>query len=178
MSHIQQMNFVQRVKGTFPQNFTDVSVLEVGSLFINGTVKEFFTNCNYVGIDLDSGPNVDLVVGGHEYDAPENSFNTIISCECFEHNPFWVQTFANMIRMCKSNGLIIVTCATTGRAEHGTTRTTPRDSPFTVAKGWEYYNNLTEEDFNKNFNIPALFREYAFSINNTSFDLYFWGIKV
>lgn len=178
MSHPQQTDFVQRVKNIFPQKFNGVNVLEVGSLYINGTIKELFTNCTYIGIDLDSGPNVDLIIGGHEYNAPNNTFDTIISCECFEHNPFWVDTFLNMIRMCKSGGLIIMTCATTGRAEHGTARTTPRDSPFTVAKGWDYYKNLTEEDFNKNFNIPTLFKEYAFSANYNSFDLYFWGIKI
>jgi hypothetical protein len=90
MAHQQQFDFVRGVAHFYPNNFTNCKVLEVGSLDINGSVRQFFTGCEYIGIDLGQGRGVDVVCQGQDYDAPDNTFNTVISCECFEHNPDWV----------------------------------------------------------------------------------------
>jgi hypothetical protein len=50
------------------------------------------------------------------------------------------------MRMLKSNGLFIFTCATDGRAEHGTNRTSPADAPLLTGNWSDYYKNLTETD--------------------------------
>jgi hypothetical protein len=68
-----------------------------------------------------------------------------------------------------------MTCATTGRPEHGTTRTTPQDSPLTIGLGWDYYKNLTEQDFRNNFSIEGMFKAFQFKVGGT--DLYFYGVK-
>lgn len=177
MSHPQQIEYVTSLKRTYPHYFTDKKVLEVGSLDINGSVRSLFSNCDYIGIDVGPGKGVDLVCEGQEYDADESSFDTIISCECFEHNPYWKETFDNMHRMTKSGGIIIMSCATTGRQEHGTKRSEPNSSPLTVSKGWDYYKNLTEDDFRESFDLDSLFSSYEFSTNDESHDLYFHGIK-
>ncbi len=176
MSHPEQLQFVESIKEQYPLKFRNAKVLEVGSLDINGSVRQFFTSCTYIGIDVGEGKGVDEVAEGQEYNGKVNSFDTIISCECFEHNPHWVDTFNNMIRMTKKGGLIIMTCATTGRPEHGTTRTKPKDSPLTIGKGWDYYQNLTEADFTKSIDLSK-FSSYKFSVNDTAKDLYFYGIK-
>lgn len=177
MSHPQQIDYIKSIKEQFRTNFENVSVLEIGSLNINGSIRPFFENCNYLGIDIGEGKDVDLVCEGQNYDAPDNSFDTVVSCECFEHNPYWFETFTNMIRMCKPKGLVIFTCATTGRKEHGTTRTTPGASPLTVRKGWDYYRNLTQHDFTSLLDFENTFIRFDFLYNQTSHDLYFWGIK-
>ena len=177
MSHQQQLYFINHVKSKFPSYFSNKKVLEVGSLNINGSVRPFFENCEYIGIDVDAGKDVDIVCQGEVYNAPNDFFDVTLSCECFEHNPSWKDTFENMIRMTKSNGLVIMTCATTGRAEHGTARTSPADSPLTIGKGWDYYKNLTMEDFTAEFNFPTLFSEYQFQMEISNCDLYFYGIK-
>lgn len=178
MAHRQQFEFVNKVKVRYPTYFFQKKVLEVGSLNINGTVRDFFHFCTYLGIDVGPGPGVDLVVEGQKLDHSDNTYDTVISCECFEHNPFWIETFQNMYRMTKSNGLVIMSCATTGRPEHGTTRTTPSDSPLTIKNGWDYYKNLTEIDFRENFKIDEMFSEYKFELGTTHKDLYFHGIKI
>jgi len=177
MSHPQQMNFVSRLKKTFPSNFKNSKVLEIGSLNINGTIRIFFENCDYLGVDVGPGNGVDLVCPGQELTLPDNSYDTVGSCECFEHNPFWVETFTNMYRMCKPGGLVFMSCATTGRPEHGTTRTSPSDSPLTIRKGWDYYKNLTEQDFRDSYDIENMFSFHSFSVDMSNFDLYFYGIK-
>jgi hypothetical protein len=131
MSHLEQLAFVASVKEKYPHFFNSVPVLEVGSLDINGSVRQFFTDCDYTGIDLAEGPSVDIVAQGQDFDLPDKTFVTSISGECFEHNPYWSETFMNMHRL--TSGILIFTCATEGRHEHGTARTTPSDSPFTQA---------------------------------------------
>src|SRR5690606_19424692 len=105
--------------------FRGTRVLEVGSLDLNGSVRSNFSGCDYLGIDVAAGPGVDLVCQGQDYDAPDGSFDVVTSCEAMEHNPYWRETFANMLRLCRPGGLILMTCATTGRGEHGTTRKHP-----------------------------------------------------
>ena len=148
MAHNAQRAFFELVKGTLPQHFHGTKVVEMGSLDINGTVRDFFTEpAQYVGIDVGPGPGVDLVVSGADYDAPDESFDVAVSAECFEHNPVWLGTFRNMIRLTKPDGLILFTCAGYGRPEHGTWRTDAASSPPTVALGWDYYHNLRPGDF-------------------------------
>jgi SAM-dependent methyltransferase len=176
MAHFQQAEFIKSLKAKFPKHFFNVDVLEIGSLNINGTVRDFFNANRYVGVDVGEGPGVDVVMSGHEYKS-EEPFDCCISCECFEHNPFWKETFVNMIDQCKPGGLVVMTCATTGRPEHGTERSLPQDSPLTLAKGWSYYKNLTERDFKEAFNFNPFFKDWAFSVNEEACDLYFYGIK-
>lgn len=176
MAHPSQLDYVRRVKELFPQYFANKRVLEIGSLDISGTTRTFFTDCEYVGIDLDAGPGVDVVCEGQDYDAPDASFDVVISCEVMEHNPRWVDTVRNMIRLCKPDGMVMFTCATLGRGEHGTARSDPNSSPFTVEKGWNYYRNLTHRDFERSGAVASLpYRIFAYQWYHN--DLYFLGFK-
>ena len=177
MSHKEQTDFIKNLKSKYQQFFTRKKVLEIGSLNINGTIRDLFYECDYIGIDLDNGPGVDIICEGQNYDAPDESYDVVISTECFEHNPYWYETFLNMIRLCKPEGFVVFTCATEGREEHGTTNRLPSDSPFTVLKGWNYYKNLTENDFIEKIDFSKEFDNYSFSTNNEVHDLYFCGIK-
>jgi SAM-dependent methyltransferase len=156
VSHSWQLDFVGAIKQSYPEFFTNAKVLEVGSLDINGSIRPFFENCDYLGVDLGEGRGVDMVAKGEELDFPDGAFDTTASCECFEHNEKWSQTFQNMVRMTRPGGLVFFTCATTGRPEHGTRRTTPQDAPFCG----DYYRNLVAEDF---WDLLADFAEHHFS---------------
>jgi glycosyltransferase involved in cell wall biosynthesis len=173
MAHQEQMNFIASVKEKFPDRFVNKKVLEIGSLNINGSIRPFFDNCEYLGVDLEEGADVDLVAEGQDLSFLDSSFDVSISTECFEHNPHWAETFINMCKY--ASGLVVFTCATTGRREHGTTRTDTYSSPFT-AKKWDYYRNLAEKDFREVFDIDSMFESYQFSVNKETHDLYFWGI--
>lgn len=174
MAHGAQRVFFEKVREQFPDFFAGQRVLEVGSLDINGTVRDFFTNCVYTGVDVADGPSVDIVAQGQDLTFPDNSFDVSVSAECFEHNPYWRDTFTNMVRMTRSGGLVAFTCAADGRPEHGTARSDVGSSPLTVGLGWDYYKNLGEADFN-----PADlegFGSYGFYDNRVNLDLYFVGI--
>ena len=166
VSHSWQLDFVRGVKEKHPEFFSKAKVLEVGSLDINGTIRVFFDDCEYLGVDIGPGRGVDLVARGEELSFPDGAFDVTASCECFEHNENWAETFQNMVRMTKPGGLVFFTCATTGRPEHGTKRTTPGDAPYCT----DYYRNLVAEDFK----IDG-FKHHEFSTYKQ--DLRFYGIK-
>jgi SAM-dependent methyltransferase len=174
MAHPEQDCFVTLVKEISPQYFQNTKVLEIGSADLNGSIRKFFHGCEYIGLDLGPYNGVDIICPGEKYDAPDESFDVVASTECFEHTGSWADIFSNMYRMCKKGGLIFFTCASHGRAEHGTLRTDPQASPFT---GHNYYRNLNESDFRELFNINDMFIAHRFEYNPRPRDLYFWGIK-
>lgn len=59
-------------------------VLDVGSLDVNGTYRDLFTN--YTGLDIAPGKNVDIVSkNSYEYPPKDNSFEVVISGNTIEH---------------------------------------------------------------------------------------------
>jgi hypothetical protein len=48
---------------------------------------------------------------------------------------------------------------------------------LTIAIGWDYYKNLTEEDFRENFDIDSMFDSYKFQVVDDDHDLFFYGFK-
>jgi SAM-dependent methyltransferase len=177
MAHADQFDFIGLIKKHFPASFQGGSVLEIGSLDINGSVRSFFEAANYTGVDVAAGPGVDEVCQGQLVGYPSGVFDVGISCECMEHNPFWVETVSNIFRMTKPGGLVIISCATTGRAEHGTTRTSGSDSPLSISIGWEYYRNVSISEFKRSFNLHYWCEDYLLLPNWHNCDLYFVGVK-
>jgi SAM-dependent methyltransferase len=177
MSHPSQVEFIKVTKSLFPEMFVNRKVLEIGSLDINGSVRGFFENCEYIGLDIAPGPGVDIACEGQKYDAPSESFDVVISCEVMEHNPYWEDTLKNMIRLLKPGGLMVMSCATIGRKEHGTTRSESSSSPLTIERGWEYYRNLTAKDILKKIDLAA-FSAWGFATNWNAWDLYLIGVKL
>ena len=177
MAHPQQAEFFSTVRAHYGDHFKGARVLEVGSLDINGSVRDLFEACDYTGVDLQPGPGVDLACPGHLLALPTASFDTVISAECFEHNPFWRETLANMLRMLRPGGLVTISCATTGRKEHGTTRTNPDASPFTVQERWDYYQNLSASKLEAGVNLAGWLADWHCWVNYVSYDLYFVGLR-
>lgn len=178
MSHTSQVNFVRELKEKYPSSFMHIKMLEVGSLNINGTIRDFFDGCKYIGYDVGAGKGVDVVYDGLNFNEADNTLDTAGSCNCFEHNPNWVSNFRDMHRMLKPGGLLFISVPTTGNPVHGTHGDKPEDSPLTISKGWDYYKNLTEQDFTDNFDLDDMFSSYEFKvIHEPHHDLYFYGFK-
>ena len=172
MAHQQQKDFCLAVKERFPSAFKGKRVLDVGSLDINGNNRYLFDDCDVLGIDIGPGNNVDLVCRAHMYPG-EEQFDTIISTECFEHDEFWKESLRNIEKLLAPRGMSLFTCATTGRPEHGTARTSPNDAPHVG----DYYRNLTADDIMSVLDVDDIFAAWGFDKNDQTRDLYFWGIK-
>lgn len=184
MAHIEQRAFCESVKEQFPEFFKNKRVLDIGSLDINGSNRTLFENCDYTGIDVGEGRNVDVVSVGHLYNGPDNHFDTIISTEVFEHDMYYEKTVENVMRMLKPGGLFLFTCAAPGRPEHGTRRQGEDCAPLLIqiSEKWaDYYKNLTPEDFKIIPKFMETFTNTYFEIKDTDIeipsDLYFYGFK-
>jgi SAM-dependent methyltransferase len=175
--HQQARHFLQYCARTFA-DLIKGDVLDVGSGDINGNNRIYFpsTRCRYVGCDVVPGRNVDIVSPCHELAFDDETFDVIISTECLEHDMHFAKSVEKMMAMLKPGGLLIITCATTGRAEHGTRRTSSNES-LSVQLGGEwadYYRNVTFDDL-KDIIVPHVYCRAH--VNLASKDLYVVAIK-
>jgi len=169
MAHKEQIDFCTSIKHQFPEYFKEKNVLDVGSLDINGNNRYLFKNCQYTGLDLGQGQNVDIICPIHEY-CPGFQYDFIVSTEMLEHDKFLPLSLMRMFNLVKAGGAILITCATGCREEHGTVNSQPQTSPFTN----DYYRNVTVSDIE--FYLPKnRFSEYL--IETSLVDLYFFSIK-
>jgi len=173
MAHGSQQSFCESMSCRYPGRFNGCKVLEIGSLNVNGTVRDFFKGCDYTGVDIVEGKDVDVVSLCHELEYEDGSFDTIISAECFEHDPFIKESLSNILRMLKVGGLFVFTCGTTGRPEHGTIRSTGPSEIY--GPDSTYYKNLVEADFRSISGWDEMFPAGIFTIQSN--DIYFCGVK-
>ncbi|MBA7514359.1 hypothetical protein ES705_06387 [subsurface metagenome] len=169
MAHKEQIEFCQSIKKQYPDYFIKKNVLDAGSLDINGNNRYLFKGCQYTGIDLGPGKNVNIVCPMHEYN-PGIHYDFIISTEMLEHDKYYHLSLMKIFDLVKSGGAIIITCATGFRQEHGTIEKYPESSPFTN----DYYRNVQYDDIS--FYLPeGKFSKYL--IQTSLVDLFFFGIK-
>ena len=171
MAHPEQLQFCLGVKERFPKFFKGVRVLEIGAQNVNGSMRPEFENCEYIGVDVVDGEGVDVVCYGHEFQGDCGSFDVAFSCETFEHDPHASKTVSRMLDLLRPGGLFFMTCAGTGRAEHGTTKTGDVRGPNT-----DHYKNITMRSFLAMRSVCD-FDVIYIERNATIKDLYFWGIK-
>lgn len=174
--HQQQMEYCMQIRDRFPAYFINKKVLDVGSYDINGSNKVLFQNCEYIGIDIEAGRNVDIVTRAHELNYPDSYFDTIISTECFEHDMYIDKTFSTIMRLLKQGGLFIFTAGGHGRPIHGTAVEYPESSPTSKIEEWKnYYKNLTEASVREMVDVDKAFSWFEFNI--IKHDIRFCGIK-
>jgi hypothetical protein len=119
------------------------SILEIGSLDINGTVRGIFKpwTFEYLGIDPQEGPGVDKVAFGHEFSS-RNSFDIIVTTETFEHTDKWKEIIQRSYENLMDGGIFIATMAGEGRPPHSAIDENP-------IRDFEHYANIGEWDLNK-----------------------------
>jgi SAM-dependent methyltransferase len=100
-------------------DFSGRAVLEVGSMNINGSVRELFASAAvYQGIDFMPGAGVDLVMNAHELTFPDASFDLVVSTEMLEHDDeFWLSV-REMGRVLRPGGLLLLTARGNGFMPH------------------------------------------------------------
>ncbi len=96
-------------------------VLDVGSYDVNGNYRGLFAgkNIEYVGLDIEAGPNVDIVMDEPYswHSIEDESFDYIISGQAFEHIEYPWLTIKEIYKKLKMGGIICVTAPNSTR-EH------------------------------------------------------------
>jgi len=182
VAHREQQRFCRSIRQKYPDYFKSKQrVLDVGSGDVNGNNKYLFDGCDdleYHGCDVAAGPNVTIVSFCHELPFESESFDVIVSTECFEHDLYWAASFRKIYQMLRPNGMLLFTCATTGREEHGTIRSGSPYGSFTTKINQEYYRNITEDDVRLALRLEQGTMEYEMSTRSKPMaDIYFVGIK-
>ena len=93
-------------------------VLEVGSLNVNGTIRN--TIPVTVGVDCRPGPDVDMIVDA--YDLVQffgsESFDHVLCLNTLEHVEHWEKAMSNMWAVLKPGGLMGITVPTLAKGYH------------------------------------------------------------
>lgn len=93
-------------------------VLDFGSHDVNGSYRPLFSSdsWNYTGLDLTSGPNVDLVTNDpYEWaEIEDEKFDLVISGQALEHCDFFWLIFLEIKRVLKPNGHACIIAPSSG----------------------------------------------------------------
>lgn len=98
-------------------------VLEVGSYYKNGSIREVIESWNpseYIGVDLIKGPGVDLICNAENLIEKfgKESFDVVITTELLEHVKDWKKIISILKNVCKPNGIILITTRSYGFKFH------------------------------------------------------------
>lgn len=109
------------------------SILDIGGQNVNGSVHSYFPNATITTLDVE---HADIIADARTWQ-PDRLFDVVITTETFEHVPEWERIVTTARRALDPHGpgVLLVTCASTGRRPHGATGT---EYP---AAG-EYYENV------------------------------------
>jgi len=176
MAHPNQQKYCEEIRNKFPSFFKNIKVLDIGSLDVNGNNRYLFENCNYIGLDVAVGKNVDIVSVAHEYDVADESFDVVISTNAMEHDIHYRKTLIKMVSLLKPGGLLLFSVANSFK-EHGTKKKSSSSSNTSLMnEEWaNYYKNLKPKDITDVLNPDQIFSSYDLKIIKK--DLTFWGIK-
>src|SRR4051812_10778756 len=106
--HQTVMSWGSKVINNYLLNLCE-NVLELGSQNINGSLREYFDVPNYVGVDFQEGPGVDLIGNAHDIPFEDATFDLVISTEMLEHDDqFWL-SLKEINRVLKDKGVLLLT---------------------------------------------------------------------
>jgi len=102
--HENSYNLMKDVVAKY--NLKDKKVLDVGSYNVNGSYKDLFSN--YTGLDIEAGPNVDIVAKSlYDFGVPDNSFDVVISGQTLEHVEDMKRWILEVARVAKEMVVVI-----------------------------------------------------------------------
>lgn len=110
-------------------------VLDLGGRDNNGTFRDFFPSASFMVVDVEPGPDVNVVADAAEYE-PLKIYSVALCTEVFEHTSKWPQIIRTMSKALLPSGVAIITAGTDPRRPHGAL-----DGHY-LEPGEEYYENV------------------------------------
>jgi SAM-dependent methyltransferase len=91
-------------------------LLEIGSADVNGTLRDQAPpGTHYIGADVEVGPGVDIVVAPSKpLPIADGTVDLAISTSVFEHDPFFWETFLDLMRVLRPGGYIYMNAPSNG----------------------------------------------------------------
>ena len=143
-----------KFRENYLNKFNNPKIIDLGSLDINGSLKDLINfKSEYIGVDIEGGKNVDVVLETpYSFPFKDNSIDVVVSVSTFEHVEFFWETFIEILRILKPNGLFFLNV--------------PANGPFHrhETDNWRFYpdsgNALKKWGLKKGFN-PELLESYT-----------------
>lgn len=125
--HAEALDFLRRISLSGP-------VVEFGSRNVNGSARDVFPGLEWIGVDVEDGPGVDVVCDAAGF-TTSAIVRSVVCCEVLEHAENWkclIRNAANVM----TDGVLVITCAGPGRQPHSAIDGGP-------LRPGEYYRNLS-----------------------------------
>lgn len=92
-------------------------ILELGSMDVNGSLRQFAPeDSSYLGVDLELGNSVDMVVEpGMPLPFEDGAFDLILASSVFEHDPAFWATFLDLARLLRDGGYLYINAPSNGQ---------------------------------------------------------------
>jgi cephalosporin hydroxylase len=113
MHHSAYIN-AEKFKNKYIDNIKNKKILDIGSYDVNGTMKPIFNEGVYIGLDMEKGPNVDVVSDAHNIPFQNEYFDVVLSSSCFEHDDMFWETFLEMCRVVNPGGYLYIQAPSNG----------------------------------------------------------------
>jgi SAM-dependent methyltransferase len=156
------------------EEFNGKRVLEVGSKFVNGSVRplieRFCQPKEYIGVDIEPGKYVDVVLPAERligYFGPE-SFDVVVSTEVVEHVFDWRLVINNMKMVLKRGGFIYLTTRSRGFPYHAYPHDYWRYEPSDMVRIFRDFEIIRLE---ADWNAPGVFLKARKPMNWRPVDL-------
>jgi SAM-dependent methyltransferase len=107
--HDNSYKLMKQFAGKYLDSGRQYNILDVGSMDVNGTYKDIFSNWNYKGCDISEGENVDFIMK-YPYVIPADNeyYDVVISGQAFEHMEyFWIMG-NEIARVLAPGGLVCI----------------------------------------------------------------------
>jgi SAM-dependent methyltransferase len=115
--HASSMQHMQDLLQRYLDPQTPLAMADIGSYDVNGSYRALtgHTQWRYTGVDLEPGPNVDVVMES-PYRLPfaTASMDVLISGQALEHMDFFWVSWLEMIRVVRPGGLIFMIAPSRG----------------------------------------------------------------
>lgn len=138
-TYVREILRVTGFRGSAPR------VLELGSRDVNGTLHRALTEelvgYSYIGLDLQQGPNVDVVADACTWRG--GTFDLVLCCELLEHVERWRDVVWTAWYHVAAGGWMILTAAGPARAVHSGFEESPGLGPG------EWYQNIRRRALEK-----------------------------
>jgi len=109
--------FETYVQGRFMLDREQIRVADIGGADVNGSYRDVFEHkkFEYLGVDCEAGPGIDIVLDDpYAFPIADGSVDLVISGQMLEHCEFFWDCFAEMLRILKPDGLLILIVPSAG----------------------------------------------------------------
>jgi SAM-dependent methyltransferase len=120
--HENNRRWLADLRRTYPEHFHRARVLELGSRVWGTTphdsIRPYFTEGTYVGVDAIAGSGVDVVVEAQATRFEVDEFDTLAAFSLFEHDPDWRASLRHNLTWLRSGGLLVTCFGAEGNLPH------------------------------------------------------------